>query len=56
MALLEVLCKAELEQDTDFRREGVRVLAEALMEMEVSQHLGAEKHERTAEWRGYRNG
>jgi transposase-like protein len=26
----------------------VRVLAQALMELEVSQHLGAERHERTA--------
>ena len=54
MALLELLCKAELERDTDFLREGVRALAEALMELEVSQHLGAEKHERsepgTREW------
>ncbi len=56
MALLELLCKAELERDTDFLREGVRALAEALMELEVSQHLGAEKHERTEERRGYRNG
>jgi putative transposase len=56
MALLELLCKAELERDTDFLREGVRALAEALMELEVSQHLGAEKHERSEERRGYRNG
>ena len=56
MALLELLCKAELERDTDFLREGVRALAEALMELEVSQHLGAEKPERSEERRGYRNG
>jgi putative transposase len=56
MALRELLCKAELERDTDFLREGVRALAEALMELEVSQHLGAEKHERSEERRGYRNG
>ncbi len=56
MALLELLCKAELERDTDFLREGVRALAEALMELEVSQYLGAEKHERSEERRGYRNG
>ena len=56
MALLELLCKAELERDTDFLREGVRALAEALRELEVSQHLGAEKHERSEERRGYRNG
>lgn len=56
MALLELLSKAELEQDTDFLRDGVRVLAEALREVEVEQHLGAAKHERTRERTGYRNG
>ncbi len=56
MALLELLCKAELEQDADFLREGVRALSEALMELEVAQHLGAGKHERTEERTGYRNG
>src|SRR3712207_4848032 len=56
MALLELLCEAELERDTDFLREGVRALAEALMALEVNEHLGAEKHEWTEERRGYRNG
>jgi putative transposase len=56
MALEELLVKAELEQDADFLREGVRVLCEALMDIEVAQHLGAGKHERTEERRGYRNG
>ncbi len=56
MALLELLCKAELEQDTDFLREGVRALSEALLEIEVEQHLGAAKHERTEGRTGYRNG
>ena len=56
MALDELLVKAELEQDADFLREGVRALCEALMDIEVAQHLGAGKHERTEERRGYRNG
>lgn len=56
MALTDVLRKAELEQDADFLREGVRVLAQALMELEVSQHLGADRHERSPERLGYRNG
>jgi len=56
MALLELVRKAELDGDVDFLREGVRVLSQALMEVEVSQHLGAERHERTAERAGYRNG
>jgi putative transposase len=56
MALGELLRKAELEQDTDFLREGVRVLAQALMELELSQQLGAERHERTLTRTGQRNG
>ena len=56
MALADVLRKAQVEQDADFLRDGVRVLAQALMELEVSQHLGADKHERAAERTGYRNG
>jgi transposase-like protein len=55
MALAEVLRKAGVEQ-ADFLREGVRVLAEELMELELAEHLGAERHERTAERSGYRNG
>jgi len=56
MALLELLHKAEMGGDVDFLREGVRVLAHALMEVEVSQHLGAERHERTSQRTGQRNG
>lgn len=56
MALMELLRKAEMDQDLDFLREGVRTLSQALMELEVSQHLGAERHERTPERTGQRNG
>ena len=56
MALAELVRKAERQGDVDFLREGVRVLSQALMEVEVSQHLGAGKHERTGERSGYRNG
>src|ERR1700694_5703949 len=55
MALAEVLRKAGVEQ-ADFLREGVRVLAEELMEMELAEHVGAERHERSADRTGYRNG
>ncbi|HZS94797.1 MAG TPA: IS256 family transposase [Chloroflexota bacterium] len=55
MALEDLLRKAEL-QDPEFLREGVRVLAQELMELEVRQHLGAERYERTGERRGHRNG
>ena len=56
MALAELLRKAELERDADFLREGVRVLSQALMELEITQHVGAERHERTPERTGQRNG
>lgn len=44
------------EQDGDVLREGIRVLAQALMETEVAGLIGAERHERSAERSGYRNG
>jgi len=56
MALADVLRKAQLDRDVDFLKDGVRVLSQALMELEVSQHVGAEKHERTSERTGQRNG
>ena len=37
------------EQDGDVLREGVRVLAQALMESEVTALVGAERHERSDE-------
>src|ERR1043166_641492 len=55
MALAEVLRKAAIDQ-ADFLREGVRVLAQELMELELAEHVGADRHERTAERSGYRNG
>lgn len=55
MALTRLLGKAGME-DADFLREGVRVLVQALMEVEVAEHLGAAKHERTPERTGQRNG
>jgi putative transposase len=56
MALLELLRKAELEPDADFLRDGVRVLAQELLELEVAQHVGAERYERKPERTGQRNG
>jgi transposase-like protein len=44
------------EQDGDVLREGIRVLAQALMETEVAGLIGAERHERTGERTTYRNG
>jgi putative transposase len=56
MALSELLVKAATEPDTDILRAGLRVLAEALMELELDSHLGAGRYERTGERTGYRNG
>ncbi len=56
MALAELVRKAEQQGDVDCLREGVRVLSQALMEAEVSQQLGADRYERTAERVGQRNG
>ena len=56
MAVSELLRKAEAEPDLDTLREGVRVLTQALMEVEVAQHLGAERYQRSPERQGERNG
>lgn len=55
LALQELLRKAELD-DGDFLREGARCLAQALLEADVSAHLGAERHERTPGRMGQCNG
>ncbi len=55
-ALTDLLCKARLDRNADFLRQGAQVLAQALMEMEVGQHMGAERYERTSERKGPRNG
>ena len=59
MALLETLRKATATGDVDLLREGVRVLAEAIMEAEVTELTGLPKGERDPERRltsrnGYR--
>ena len=57
MSMLELLRKAGSDGDVDFLREGVRVLAEAVMEAEVSELTGAAKGERAPERRlTHRNG
>ena len=56
MALAELVRKAEADGDVDFLKEGVRALSQALMEVEVAQHLGAERYERSGERNGQRNG
>src|SRR5690625_4376771 len=54
IALQELLDKRGA--DVDFLREAVRMLAQQLMELEVSRQIGAERHERTSERVTQRNG
>lgn len=55
MELYELLRKAD-NADVDFLREGVRTLAQALMEVEVAAQVGAEHGERTPQRVTHRNG
>jgi transposase-like protein len=60
MAVLGLLRKAMSEGDVDVLREGVRVLAQAVMEAEVSELTGLPRGERDPERRlthrdGYRD-
>jgi len=48
--------KAGMDGDVDFLRESVEVLAQAVIELEASERIGAEKHERTPERTTHRNG
>lgn len=54
IALGELLDKTGA--NLDFFREAVQLLAQELMELEVSRKIGAQRHERTAERVTYRNG
>lgn len=54
IALGELLDKTGA--NLDFLREAVQLLAQELMELEVSRKIGAQRHERTAERVTYRNG
>ncbi len=55
MALTNLLRKAQIERDAGFLREAAQVFAQEVMELEVNQHLGAERYERTPERKGQRN-
>src|SRR3954465_549651 len=56
IGLEQLLRKARVEGDADFLKEGVRLLSEAIMEMEVEDHVGAARHQRTSGRTGQRNG
>jgi putative transposase len=55
MEVYELLRKAE-GADVDFLREGVRTLAQALMEVEASTQIGAEHGQRSPQRVTQRNG
>lgn len=56
MALLELLRKHGLDNDVDFLREGIRLLSQQIMELEVSEQVGAGPYERNDSRQTQRNG
>ncbi len=54
--LLELLRNQPEEVSVDFLREAASILAQRLMELEVSEQAGAGKYERSPERAAYRNG
>lgn len=48
--------QAPSDPSPDLLREMVGAMVQEVLEEEVARHLGAERHERTAQRRGYRNG
>jgi transposase-like protein len=56
MTLLKHLRKLGVEDDADFLREGLQVLMQALIELEVSEQIGAGRYERNAARATQRNG
>lgn len=56
MELLALLRKVAADSDVDTLREAVRVMAQAIMEEEVTEIVGAERGVRSQERTGHRNG
>src|SRR5260370_9288008 len=56
MTLLDLLNKSEQGADPNFLRDGVQLLAQELMDAEVTDLVGAEPHQRTVGRTTYRNG
>ena len=56
IAFREHLIKIGLNKDADFLQEGIQLLGQMLMELEVEEKTGAKKHERTPERKNHRNG
>lgn len=56
MTLLDLLNKSEQGADPTFLRDGIKLLAQELMDAEVSAVVGAQPHQRTLSRITYRNG
>lgn len=56
MALLELLRKHGLDENVDFLREGLRLLSQLVMELEVSEQVGAGRYQRSRQRQTQRNG
>ncbi len=56
IALRDYLRKMGVEFDGDFLREGITLLTQLLMELEVSEQIGAERYQRSPERVTQRNG
>lgn len=56
LTLLDLISKAEQGADPDFLRDGLKLLAQELMDAEVTQLVGAGPHERSETRLTYRNG
>jgi putative transposase len=56
MALLDYMRKQDLTLDRDFLQDAVRAFAQLLIELEVSEQIGAERYERIESRTNQRNG
>ncbi|PTQ53824.1 MAG: Mobile element protein [Hydrogenibacillus schlegelii] len=56
IALRDLLRKSQGEPEADALREALRRLAQELMELEVSELVGAQRYERAKKRKAYRNG
>ncbi len=57
IALLDLIRKIGLEEgDVDFLKEGLKILTQAVMDVEVSSLIGAQRYERSERRSNSRNG
>jgi len=56
IGLAKLLRTAKMDHDANFLKEGVRILSQALIEMEVEEYVGAARHVRSPGRVGQRNG